>query len=160
MPATIFLAGIGVALFALAFLTKRSFGVLGLALAAGSLISANFANIVTTLLESNGVSVQFIPLSTLVELLLVITPAIILLVSGPTYSAMWMRIIGSLAFAVLALVFLLQPLGEALNLDGPSLQTYQWFSLNQSIIIVIGLILAVADTLFVRGNKPAKKHGH
>lgn len=160
MPAVIFLAGIGIALFALSFLTKRAFGVLGLALAAGALISANFANIVTTVLQGQGVTVQFMPLSTLVEAILVIAPAILLLVSGPTYNAVWMRVIGSAMFAVLALVFLLQPLGEVLALEGPSLQTYNWFSLNQSIIIVIGLILAVVDTLFVGGGKPSKKHGH
>ena|SRR5687767_5489874 len=160
MPAVIFLAGIGIALFALSFLTKRSFGVLGLALAAGALISVNFASILTTILQAQGVTVQFMPLSTLVQAILVITPAILLLISGPTYSALWMRVLGSFAFAILALVFLLQSLGDVLALAGPSLQAYNWFSVNQSIIIVIGLILAIADTLFVRSGKPAKKHGH
>lgn len=162
MPAVIFLAGIGIALFTLAFITKRAFGVLGLALAAGSLISANFANIVVTLLQAKGVTVEFMPLSTLVEAILVILPAILLLASGPSYNGMTLRVLGSFLFAVLALVFLLDPLGEVLRLEGPSLQTYNWFSLNQSIIIVVGLILAVADTLFVKasGGKMSKKHGH
>lgn len=159
MPTAIFIAGIAIGLFTLAFLTKRAFGVLGLALAAGALISANFATIVTTVLQAQGVQVGFMPLSVLVEVILVITPAFLLLISGPSYGTTWQRILGSAAFAILAVIFLLQPLGQALQLSGASLQMYQWVGLNQSVIIVVGLIFAVVDTLFVKNSsKHSKKH--
>lgn len=151
MPA-LFVAAIGVTLFVLAFLTKRRFGVLGLALAAGSLISASGAALVTPFLESQGLSLQFMPLSIFVQASLLLLPAILLLVGGPTYKESWARMLGSLAFALLAVVFLLEPLGDALRLDGPSLQAYQFVAAKQNIIIVAGLSLAVVDLLFARSK--------
>lgn len=156
MPAVIFVAGIGVALFTLAFLTKRRFGVLGLALAAGVLISSNWAALLTPFLEDQGLSVQFIPFSVFVQSTLILIPPLLLLIGGPTYEKTWGRLLGSLLFAVLAVIFLLQPLGDSLRLDGVSLEVYQWVSSKQNIIVVIGLILAVIDLLFARSKHKGK----
>lgn len=156
MPAVIFVAGIGLALFALAFVTKRRFGVLGLALAAGVLISANWAAILTPFLTDRGLVIEFIPLSVFVQACLILLPAMLLLMSGPTYHGGPSRIIGALAFAALAVIFLLQPLGDVLRLDGPSQVAYQWLTAQQNIVIVIGLSLAIIDLLFARSKHKGK----
>ncbi|HEU5188015.1 MAG TPA: hypothetical protein VFT87_05965 [Candidatus Saccharimonadales bacterium] len=152
MPAVIFVAGIGLALFALAFVTKRRFGVLGLALAAGVLISTNWAAMLTPFLTSHGLTIEFIPLSVFVQASLILLPALLLLMSGPTYNGGPLRILGALAFTILAVTCLLQPLAEVLQLDGPSKVAYLWLSTQQNIVIVIGLSLAVVDLLFARSK--------
>lgn len=156
MPAVIFVAAIGVSLFTLAFLTKRRFGVLGLALAAGALISANWAAILTPFLVDKGLNIEFIPVTVFVHACLVLLPALLLLMGGPTYRGGPMRFVGALAFAILAVIFLLQPLGDFLRLDGVSQQAYQFISVKQNIIIVVGLSLAVVDLLFARSKHKGK----
>lgn len=156
MPAIVFLGLIGAGLFALAFITKRRFGILGLALAAGALISNNWATILTPILQGYGLQIDLIPLSVVVQAGLVLLPSLLLLFSGQTYESTWLRTAGATLFAVLAVVFLLQPLGEVLRLDGPSLQLYNAALKNQSIVIVLGLLFAVVDVLFARSSHKPK----
>lgn len=154
----IFIALIGAALFGLAFIAKRQFGILGLALAAGALISSHWTAILTPMLESYGLRVEFVPLSVMVAAALILLPPIMLILSGPSYSSGWLRVIGAAAFAILAVVFLLQPLGEVLKLDDQGQAIYNWVAANQSIIIVTGLLFATIDTMLGLGFKHKSKH--
>lgn len=147
------------ALFLLSFLTKRRFGVLGLALAAGSLLALNWTDTLTPFLEKQGITLAVPPLSTVVQAALVLAPPLILLAGGPTYSKMIWRILGSLAFAALAIAFLKGSIGAALQLDGIGLTAYKFIDSYENIIIVVGLVAAIIDTFFTR--RPAKKDkGH
>src|SRR5688572_734271 len=107
MITTIFLLGLLASLFFLSFLTKRRFGVLGLALAAGSVVSVNWTSTLTPLLEQQGLQVVSPPLVNVVAASLVLLPPLLLLFSGPTYNGLWLRIIGAAAFALLAFAFLM-----------------------------------------------------
>jgi hypothetical protein len=69
---------------------------------------------------------------------------------------MW-RFLGSLAFATLAIIFLLDSIGTALQIDGPGLATYKFLLTYKSIIIVIGLVAAIIDVFFTRRPKSKDK---
>lgn len=149
-----------VMLFVLAFLTKRRFGVLGLALAAGAMLSSLWAQTLTPIIAQTGLVVDRPPLITLVSVALVLLPAVVLLFSGPSYRDMPMRFVGALCFAALALALLVEPLGSALVLTGDSKVVYDFFAANRVYIVTVGLILALFDLLTTHtvGRRRASKH--
>lgn len=150
MAALGFLLVIALSLFLIAFFTKRQFGVLGLGLAAGSLISAHFSGTLTPFIAQQGVMVTVPPLETIVATSLILLPALLLLISGPSYENIWLRVIGSLAFTVLALAFVLAPLGDSLRFDTQSQAIFNTIVSWQSTIIVCGLGAAIIDMLLTR----------
>jgi hypothetical protein len=160
MNALLVLAVLLAALFALAYFTKRRFGVLGLALCAGSLLSASWTATLTPWVESQGVVFVSPPLSAVVSTVLILGPAVLLLFSGPTYSSMIQRIAGSVAFALLAFVFLLQPIGVAFVFDDSTGQIYGAVQQSSNLIIVAGITAALADILITRTPHRSKKSSH
>lgn len=157
--ALIFIVVLGF-LFGLAFLTKRRFGVLGLALAAGAMLSSLWAATLTPILEQAGVSVQAPPLLTLVSVGLVLLPAVLLLFSGPSYKEMVPRLIGAFLFAALALALLVEPLGSALILTGQSKEVYDFFVTNRVYIVTVGLVAALFDILATHSPRHRKHAKH
>jgi hypothetical protein len=149
-----------VGLFAVVYIPKRRFGVLGLALCAGALLSASWTSTLTPWVESQGVSVVAPPLASLVAALLILLPPAILVFSGPTYSSGIQRLVGSVMFALLALVFLLQPLGDALVLDPVSAPVYNFLHSNINAITVVGIVLALVDIMMTRTPHHGKKSSH
>lgn len=149
-----------VVLFGLAFFTKRRFGVLGLALAAGAMLSSLWADTLTPIIEEAGVSVEVPPLITLVSVGLVLLPAVLLLFSGPSYKDLPLRLLGAFAFAALALALLVEPLGSALVLTGDSQKVYSFFVDNRVYIVTAGLVLALIDILTTHtgGHRKYAKH--
>lgn len=146
-------------LFFVAYLTKRRFGVLGLALAAGSMLSELWASELTPVVREAGLIVQNPPLITIVSVALVLLPAVILLFSGPSYIDTGKRVLGAFLFAALAFALLLEPLGSALVLQGAGRAIYQFFSDNRVYIVTTGLVLALIDILGThtsRAHKPSK----
>ena len=146
-----------VALFATAFITKRRFGVLGLALAAGSVISSYWANDVTVIVRQSGVDFVLLP----VAIVLILLPAVLLLLRGPAYKEQTGRIIGSLAFAALALAFMVEPLGSTLILTGWERDVYDFFVENRIYIITAGIGFALLDLIGTKAHKhPKEKDKH
>ena len=159
MNVAIVFAVVIVLLFALAYVTKRRFGVLGLALAAGSMLSALWAEKLTPIVQEAGLELDNPPLITVVSVVLVLLPAVILLFSGPSYHDIPRRILGALLFASLAFALLIEPLGSALVLQGQGKQIYDFFAENRVYIVTVGLIIAIIDLLSVhtsKAHKPAK----
>lgn len=148
-------------LFALSYFVKRRFGVLGLALAAGSLISLNYATVLADFLQLRGIVIVAPPLLVIVQALLVLLPPLILIFSGPSYKDHPARIIGSAMFAVLAFAFLLPALTLGLRLDDTSTAVFEQLQALQPTIIVIGLAAAVGDVLLTHSPKKfdGKKDG-
>ena len=151
---------LAVVLFVLSYIHKRRFGLLGLALAAGSLLSGiwgyNAGLIAGGLGAPSGAVTTAIVLSVILLL-----PAVILLFHGPTYHNLIGRVIGAGLFTILALAFLIEPLSHALMPQGTGVDAYNWLVDNRNYVIGFGLIAAVAD-LFL--TKPAhlsdKRHKH
>jgi hypothetical protein len=145
------------ALFILAFFTKRRFGVLGLALAAGAMLSGLWVGDLTPIIANAGFIIVKPPLSSVVSAGLILLPALLLLSSGPTYKTMRQRVIGAAAFAVLAVALLLEPLGSALVIDGIGRSVYEFFVQYRSIIITAALSLAVLDLLVTKTPRSRRR---
>lgn len=154
-----FLIGVLALLFVMGYVTRRRFGVLGLALAAGSLLSANFAGTLVPFIEQQGFVLVAPPLSVVVQVALIIAPPLVLLFSGPTYQKTWPRVGGALCFALLGMAFLVAPLKTVMALDGPGQSLFSLFEQYANLIIVLGMVLAVIDVLFT-GRGKSKKHDH
>lgn len=132
-------------LFASAFLTGRRFGLLGLALAAGSILSEIWNTDAGLIVSATGL-VPSGPITDTVTLaLLVLLPPAVLLFHGTTYRSHIPRIIGAFLFTLLALAFLIQPLGHSLSLQGLGADVFNWLDTNRVVIISVGIILAVVD---------------
>jgi hypothetical protein len=145
-------------LFALAFFTKRRFGVLGLALVAGAMVSSLWVADLTPVVAQAGFVLIKPPLESVVAASLTLLPALLLLMSGPSYRASWQRVMGALLFAVLAAVLLLEPLGSALIIEGPGEQLYRFFTHNSVIVITVCVVLALVDLLLTKTPKISAKH--
>lgn len=153
MDMALFLLVIIAILFATAYLTKRRFGVLGLALCAGSLLSTMWTGEVTPLIQEAGLRLLTPPLATVVAVVLVLLPAVLLLFNGPTYKRLWQRIIGASAFALLATSFLLVPLGTGLVLDDTTQEYYNFLVDNRNIIITVAIAYAIFDIVTYKPPK-------
>lgn len=153
MNVIIIFAVLAVVLFLVAFWSRRRYGLLGLALTAGATLSSIWNYDAGLVVSSIGL-VPSGPLTNAITLsLLVLLPAIILLFHGYTYKENAARVIGSLLFMILALAFLVEPLGFALPLEGTANDVYKWLLQWREVIISIGVVLAVIDLFFTR---PAK----
>lgn len=140
---------ISVALFVAAFVAKRRFGLLGLALATGSLLSGIWGY--DAGLVASGFGIPSGPLSSaIIFALIVLLPAGILLFHGYTYKTLISRVIGASLFTVLALAFLIEPLGHVLILQGYGADIYNWLANNRTFIIGAGLIVAVVDLFLTK----------
>lgn len=143
-------------LFALMFFTKRRFGVLGLALAGGYVLSQMWAEAATPLVEQAGLQIVAPPLNVIVATGIILLPAVLLLFSGPKYSKVPQRVIGSLAFALLAFAFMTDSLGSAMVLEGEGKVYFDTIVDNSGYIITAGLVFALFDILSIRKPKPEK----
>ncbi len=147
-------AGLAVVLFVAAFITRRRFGLLGLSLAAGSILSTLWGFDAGLVVSTVGI-VPSGTLTTAVTLsLIVLLPAVILLFHGYTYKSGIGRVVGAALFTLLALAFLVQPLGGALPLDGMGANIYRQLVQYKEAIISIGLVLAILDLFFTKPASP------
>lgn len=148
---------VALTLFTSAYVAKRRFGLLGLALATGSILSGIWGYEVGIAASiagfKSGPSTSAIILS-----MLILLPPSILLFHGYTYKTKIGRFVGALMFTVLAIAFLVEPIGHILVLDGQSLEIYNLLDTNKEFIIGTGLILAIFDLFFTKPNlKKSKK---
>lgn len=144
-------------LFVLAYWTRRRFGVLGLALCAGALLSNMWGEQITPYIQKAGLVIVSPPLTSVVEALLILLPAVVLLFSGPTYSKKYQRIIGAAFFALLAAAFLLAPLGNSLSLDEMGTFYYNLLADNKAIIITAAIAYALFDIVTLKTPKLKEK---
>lgn len=136
---------------------RRRFGVLGLALCAGYLLSIMWATETNSLVRDLiGIDTPAPSLTSLVTVSLVLTPAILMLFRGPVYHKKTQRLIGSAAFAVLAAAFMLTPLGNSVNFDSMSKTVYKILSDNRDLIITAGIGYALYDLMTYRMPKKDK----
>lgn len=156
------LAGITLLLFAGAFISKRRFGLLGLALTAGATISTIWDYTAGIMVSSTGLVPNGPITQAVTQSLIVLLPAILLLFHGYSYKNLFSRIVGSVLFAILALAFLVEPIGNALPLEGLGAEAYRQLVNYKDVIISVGVILAVADIFFTKParaiEKEARKH--
>lgn len=147
-------------LFLTAFLTKRRVGLLGMALASGSLLAGLWVGSLTPLVAQAGVEIVRPPLSSLVATVLVLLPAVLLFFQGNSVKSVLWRIVHSLVFATLAIGFLLEPMSAALVVDERAKPVFDFLTQYRTLIITGGIILSVVDLMFSRKRRHEKPTHH
>lgn len=143
---------LAIVLFSCAYISKRRFGLLGLALTAGATLSTIWNHEAGLVLSGLGLLPSG-PMANAITLsVVVLLPAVLLLFHGYSYRSIAGRLVGSFLFTALALVFLVEPIGYALILEGAGADIYGAITNNKELIISVGVVLAVLD-LFM--TKPA-----
>jgi len=145
------------ALFAGAFVTKRRFGLLGLALAAGHLLSSIWgfdAGLVAGFFGFHGGPLT----DAVVSSILVLLPAVLLLFHGYTYKGLVGRTIGAIMFTVLAVAFLSEPLSHVLVANGPAIMIYKALLDYRMTIIGVGMVVAIIDLFLTKPVHLSDKH--
>lgn len=161
MTFTVAIIGITVVLFVLGFVTKRRFGVLGLALLSGSYLAGAWAGTVVPYVEKSSLNLKSlgVPSLALVTVALTLAPALILLAHSPKYHGKYQKMLGSLAFGALAGVLLTSTFASVLPIDSLG-QTIDTFIVhNYTILVTVGIVLAVID-LFLSTSRPHIRHSH
>lgn len=151
MVSTLIFVLVAVALFFAAYFAKRRFGLLGLALATGSLLSGIWEYEAGLMAGALGIS------PTIVSVIILLLPAFVLLFHGYTYKTFVGRIIGAILFTFITMAFLVELLGQIMDLGGLGLNLYNWFLGNKSLVIGSGLIVAVIDLFLTKPISNAKK---
>lgn len=147
-------------LFAAAYSTKRRFGVLGLALAAGYVLSQLWVDSIPQAVEMLGLGLDVVSPVTLVTLVVILLPSIVLFFGGPICKTVRGRLIGSALYAVLAVVFSLDALEQTMVLMGPGRMVFDGLIEFRPYILTVALALSVMDVLHAHTTveKSGKKH--
>lgn len=159
MDVAVVFGGVLVLLFGAAFITKRRFGVLGLALTAGSVLSNLWTSALIPVVNESHVVISGVTTAALIASGLVLVPAVLLLFSGPTYRSMRSRLLGAVFFAVFAFALLIEPLGYSLVLEGLGREVYQAIEAYYGYIVTLGIGLALLDVLAIHTTHTHKKKG-
>lgn len=148
---------IAVILFIVVYFSKRRYGLLSLALIAGSIISASWTTYLTAMLQIQGLQLISPPLGVVVSLALIVFPVIFLLFVGPKYRKKWQRVVGSLLFAALGALLA----AVAIAREAPQLMTGSEIGTiatqTYPLIIVVGVGLAIGDTVMAHLPKKGRK---
>jgi len=150
-------------LFGLSFITKRRYGVLGLGLAGGLVLSQEVSKEVAAFLQYVDFPVEPLPFTAAASIVLILAPALVMLFSGPKYADQRYAIVGSVLFALFGTVLLLAPLVSSLPFtDRATIQPLlSQVALNSPLIISVGVIAAVVDMLHAHGKSSfGKKSKH
>lgn len=147
-------------LFGLAYLTKRRYGVLGLGLTAGMVLSQEVAQEVGSFLQYTDFPVEPLTVTSAASIFLILAPAFALLLSGPKYFDHRLAIIGSAMFAIFGTILLLGPLMISLPLTDASIEPIlSQIALHSPLIITAGVVAAVIDTMHAQSKKALEKKG-
>ncbi len=161
MSYTIVVVLIAVVLFACAYISRRRFGVLVLALIAGEVLSRLWTDQVTPYIASLGFVLVKPPLTSVVAFGLILAPAIILLFSGPSTKRHHERLIGAAIFMIMVIVLAFDYISDALVIDtyGETIKSY--ISSYRPMILTVGIIVSVLDILAIHTRRTHTDHaGH
>jgi len=158
MNVIVILSIFAVGIFVTAFFTKRRFGFLGLALAAGSILSVIWGYDIG--LEASVFGAPSGSMTTaLVSSLLILFPAGILLFHGDKYKTLVGRIVGAVLFTLLAVAFLIEPLSQTISPQGFGSNIFNWLVNNRNTVIGAGLTIAILDLILTKPSHfPIKHH--
>ncbi len=157
----IIIGAIAATLFVLAFVTKRRFGVLGLGLCAGALLSTTLDGQLSSFLQSQNIALQPLTDAALAAIILTLLPSLLLLLGGPKYVTKRGQLLGAAGYSLLGVLLLLGPVSGALMLDSQARDVMQNIARLEPWLITAGVVLAVLDTMAAHGSKlphSGKKH--
>lgn len=145
-------------LFVLAYFTKRRYGVLGLGLTAGYVLSEHVAKEVAGFLRYLDFPIEPLTPISAARIALILLPALLLMVAGPKYGDKRSRIVGSIIFALFGTFLVLAPIVASLPAnDAQTMEYLRYAAENSSLITALGVALAVFDLMKTHRIKPADK---
>lgn len=148
-----------VTLFSIAFFTRRRFGVLGLALAAGTVLSQYASGYVGNFLKNSGLAFGLIDYGVVASIVLIVSPALLLLAGGPTYRDKKAAIVGATGFALLGMFFVIGPLSTVVPTYDPLVRdTLVVMAALQNYVIIAALVFALIDTFMIHGTIGRRYH--
>ena len=154
MQAIILVLIIAIFLMSILYLTKRRFGVMGLALIAGQALISLWSGSIPMIAATIGLpSIGAFSGVTIITLLILFLPVVLLLFGGPTYTTKSARLVGSLLFALLSLVLSAEILRGSLILIGNDLVVFNVISQYRTPILSIAIAVAVIDLMSAHSSK-------
>lgn len=149
--ATVIIAILLLALFALVLITGRRFGILGLGLAAGTLLASQTLAPLETVFQLFQEFLGGISPAQAATILLLLTPSLVLMFSkGPKYGSIKGRVFGALLFVVMA-AFAILPF--VMNLMEIPNEVKNIVMTSHTLALVIGVVIAVVDYFSSSQNK-------
>lgn len=150
MSALVLVAILAAVIFNLSYLTKRRFGVMGLALLAGYVLTVLWASGTPMLAATIGLpSVGAFSAVTIVTLLILFLPVMLLFFGGPIYGNKRSRLIGSLLFTSLAVVFTLDILQGSLVLLGSDRVVFDLVAEHRTLILSVAIAFSIFDLMAI-----------
>ncbi|MFZ1812098.1 MAG: hypothetical protein WAU02_01065 [Candidatus Saccharimonadales bacterium] len=145
------------ALFVVAFMTKRRYGVLAMALAAGSVLSTTAGRIVADSFSANAITFEPYDTDVVVMVLLTLAPVMTMFISGPTYHSKRAALVGAMAIGVVSVCLLLGPLVATWPADSAvSRDVVNMLGKWRNPLIMVGLVAAIIDTFTIHNVTPRK----
>ncbi len=145
-------------LFCIGFFSRRSMGVPALALTAGAVLAKLWTDSLTPIVASSGVIIVQPPLESLVAIALTLIPALFVMIRSHKASALHHAIVGSLIFAVLAVMLTYGAFANAVILDEASTSYVTTLLSYDKIIITVAIVAALFEVLFYRKPHASSKH--
>ncbi len=133
------------ALFGLAYGSRRRFGTLGLALTAGALLADQMTKDLSKLIDGSEATVAPLTTVSAASIFLILLPALILLLSGPAYKKKRRAVVGAILFALMAMLLIVGPLSASLPPDKIMIPVLQLVAQYNSIILAVFIAGAVVD---------------
>lgn len=133
-----------IALFVLAFITGRRFGLLGLGIAAGTLLAGQTMVGLEDLFMVFKQYLGGISPAQAATILLVLAPSLVLMLSGPKYHSFKSRLLGAILYTAMAGFAILPFVLSSLDIPSEVKNTITTFHVSA---LAIGIVVAVADNL-------------
>ena len=151
VSATIIIAILLLALFLLAFITGRRFGILGLGIAAGTLLATQTLLPLETVFQLFQQYLGGISPAQATAILLLLAPSILLMFSGgPKYHSKKMRLLGALLYTIMAgLAFLPFVISQ---IEIPA-EVKNIIMTSHTFALAVGVVIAVVDCFIMRNRK-------
>jgi hypothetical protein len=136
-----------IALFLLAFISRRRFGLLGLGLAAGVLLAGQTAVWLEDIFMVFRQYLGDISPAQGAAILLTLAPSLVLMLTGPKYHTGRGRILGALAYAIMAGFALLPFVIHSMSVPT---EVTNIITTTHTTAIIVGIVLAVVDCLITK----------
>lgn len=138
-----------IAIFISFYLSKCRFGIFGLSLAAGFILSEVW-NYEAGLIVS-ALSIKIDPIvNSIITIVICLLPAYLLIFNGRKNKTKIGRLMSSFVFTILVLGLLIEPLETIFVFQGLAYDIYDKIFAVKDLIIGVGLIIAVLDLFFTK----------
>lgn len=145
---------VALALFALAYVSRRRFGIMGLALTAGALLASQMTKDLSNLIAENKFPVEPLSAISAASIFLTLLPALVLLFGGPHYKKRNDAMVGAVGFTIMAMLLIIDPLTTSMPPDQLMQPLLTWVLTYKSILLAFMIAAAIIDAWMIRIAPP------